>query len=227
MIEGWDPCCHASGGRPPCATMAAMPAGDVQSQPEARLDYRLRQIAFPPVSGRRQSEVLLVVRRRSQGYMMMRKRSYPRTAFRLPTGGLKRGESPHAALLRETYEETGLQVDVQRYMGELRYHRWADGRLEFTSHVFLVEEVSGTFGPTDDSEGIDGWLEVDAAGVLAQAAVLEEIHTGGSSGIDWNPWGKFRGLGHRFVFQALGGATWQADTLISDPEFATVEVRDA
>ena len=105
----------------------AVPSGQVA------VDFRLTDVDFPPLSGNRRAEVLMAIRRRSGLYLMMRKRSYPRNAYRLPTGGLKRGEPPLETLIREAQEETGLQVDILASPGELRYFDASGTTPMFTS----------------------------------------------------------------------------------------------
>src|ERR1700730_11411247 len=61
----------------------------------------------------RYGEVCMVVRRPNGKLLTMIKTFYPKGAYRLTTGGINHGENILDALLRETQEETGLQVEIQ------------------------------------------------------------------------------------------------------------------
>src|SRR6266487_5900369 len=64
----------------------------------------------------RYGEVCMVVRRPNGKLLTMKKTFYPAEAYRLLTGGINHGELVLDALLRETHEETGLQVEVERFL---------------------------------------------------------------------------------------------------------------
>lgn len=197
-------------------------------RPEVEVSYRLSDTSFPPLSGRRSGEVIMVVRRHSGGFMLMRKRSYPRAAFRLPTGGIKDGETPHQAFFREVQEEMSLDVELLRYLGVLSYRSRNRRTLLYTSHAFLGAEQSGAFGTADEQEGIDGWEEIDNEGLLASAATLETLGSVPPGEMSWSAWGRFRALGHRFVSLALASPiapdsalpNWRPDELSGDLDFA-------
>src|SRR5712692_6307995 len=92
-------------------------------QPLVRTVDLANDYLFDPLSKTdRYGEVCIVVRRPNGYLLTMTKVFYPRGMYRLPTGGINHGESILAALLRETTEETGLQVEVCRFLAALAYH---------------------------------------------------------------------------------------------------------
>ncbi|MEW6272150.1 MAG: NUDIX hydrolase [Thermodesulfobacteriota bacterium] len=129
----------------------------------------------------------MAIRRPNGLYLLQTKDRYPKHTFRLPTGGIMRGEAIEHALLRETEEETGLDVEVSRFVAVLTY-RAPKARQAFATYLFLLEEHGGILQPRDPSEGISGWLEADAHGLDQAAARLRSCP--GS----WRGWGQFRAL---------------------------------
>lgn len=64
-----------------------------------------------------------------EGRILLVRKAYGDRAWTLPGGGLDGAESPMEAAFRETLEETGLTVVVDRLIG--LYHRPTKGRLLF------------------------------------------------------------------------------------------------
>src|SRR5205823_929597 len=104
-------------------------------------DVALDDIAFDPVGNpSRFAEVCMVVRRPTGNVLLSIKTFYPRSAYRLPTGGIDRDEPILDAVLRETLEETGLAVEVGRFLAALTYFGWrnngrASSRLRERGHT--------------------------------------------------------------------------------------------
>ena len=83
----------------------------------------LDDIAFDPVGNpSRFAEVCMVVRRPSGTLLLSTKTFYPPGAHRLPTGGIDAREAFLVAALRETREETGLTVQMQRFLSATTHH---------------------------------------------------------------------------------------------------------
>jgi ADP-ribose pyrophosphatase YjhB (NUDIX family) len=151
------------------------------------LAHTLPTFRFSPLNRRREGEVAMAIRRRNGLYLLQTKDSYPESTFRLPTGGIMRGETIEHALLRETREETSLDVEISRFAAVLTY-RSPGSRQAFASYLFILEEQGGELQAIDESEGITGWLEADVS-ALEDAAERLRSCTG-----PWRKWGEFRAL---------------------------------
>ena len=127
----------------------------------------------------------MAIMRRNGCFLLQTKRSYPDSVMRLPSGGIKASEDIEHALLREIWEETNLNVSVDRYIARLAYE---DGnkRSRFRTHLFLVREIDGEFRTNDPSERITDWCEAPPVKLLDHAAKLASMNA------DWSNWGLFR-----------------------------------
>ena len=154
----------------------------------------------------RYGEVCMVVRRPTGKVLLSIKTFYPRGAYRLPTGGIHKGEKVYDALLRETHEETGLDTTVERFLARISYRALAPSSPPlFHTFAFLLREAGGTLGALDLSEQLEDWREVDAAELPRVADALNDLQTTSAHDIggDWRAWGKFRAVVHRVVHEAL------------------------
>ncbi len=168
----------------------------------------LDDVRFDPVGAPdRIAEVCMAVRRPNGKLLLSIKTFYPRGAYRLPTGGIHDGEPIFEALLRETHEETGLQVVPRRFLAALTYLHGASGPPVFHTLAFLLGETGGTLGSLDPAERIEDWMEVEPAKLRDVAATLEAIPDRATPEIDnWSAWGRFRAVVHRVVHEALAAA---------------------
>jgi 8-oxo-dGTP pyrophosphatase MutT (NUDIX family) len=151
-------------------------------------------------------EVCMVVRRPNGKMLLSIKTFYPRGAYRLPTGGIHRGELVYDALLRETHEETGLETTVERFLARISYRATTVGSAPlFHTFAFLLRETGGSLGALDLSEQLEDWREVEASELPQVADTLEHLTTTSAHDIggDWRAWGKFRAVVHRAVHEAL------------------------
>jgi ADP-ribose pyrophosphatase YjhB (NUDIX family) len=147
--------------------------------------YPLPSLAFPPVSERRHGEVCMAIRRKTGGFLLQTKRSYPGQVMRLPTGGIRPGEDLQAALLREIWEETNLDVEVEAYVARIRY-RAGDRRSRFVSNLFVVRETGGELRSNDPRERISAWVEARPEELEEYADKLRRMNPA------WADWGIFR-----------------------------------
>jgi 8-oxo-dGTP pyrophosphatase MutT (NUDIX family) len=170
-------------------------------------EVSLDDIAFDPVGNpSRFAEVCMVVRRPTGNVLLSIKTFYPRGAYRLPTGGIDRDEPVLDAVVRETLEETGLSLDVRRFLAALTYRDGPSGPPVFHTFAFLLDDPSGApVTPLDEHEQIESYIEVPVSGLPAVADRLDHIPPDGAPGIaNWDAWGRFRAHIHRAVFEALG-----------------------
>jgi 8-oxo-dGTP pyrophosphatase MutT (NUDIX family) len=183
---------------------------------------------FNPLNKRdRVGEVCMVVRRKANAHLLTAiKTHYPTGAYRLLTGGIAQGESIEDALLRETYEETGLDVVVRRFLAVIEYQveshlpssppatdqsdHLAGTRqptpIQFTTFAFLLDEVGGVLMPQDESEQIADFREVAPDELPAVADFLEALDTTFDTTTmseSWRGWGTFRAVVHRVVYATL------------------------
>jgi 8-oxo-dGTP pyrophosphatase MutT (NUDIX family) len=69
--------------------------------------------------------------------------------WEIPAGGIEAGETPEAAAIRETVEETGWRPSRLRPL--LRYHP-TNGLSDQTFHVFVADGATHVGEPTDAGE---------------------------------------------------------------------------
>lgn len=139
----------------------------------------------------------MAIRRPNGRFLLQTKKTYPDGTFRLPTGGIKRGEGIEHALLRETDEETSLSVEIARFVASIAY-RSPRGQRLFTSYLFILEERAGELRCNDPREGISDWLEADRGDLDLAARRLRSCPP------SWAAWGEFRALVIDALVPAIG-----------------------
>lgn len=171
--------------------------------------------AFDPLGKPdRYGEVCMVVRRKNGLLLTARKTFYPQDAYRLLTGGIGHGESILEALLRETEEETGLDVKVRRFLTAVEYtleprrmlavRRPAVAR-PFYTFAFLLDELGGVLACYDPDERVEDFREVRVDELLLLADRLDRLGEQFDREIHgrWHDWGRFRAVIHRVVYETL------------------------
>lgn len=89
-------------------------------------------------------------------------------ALALPKGHIDPGESVEQTATREVREETGLEVELVRELGEVRYWYRRDGKsIDKSVTFFEFRAVGGDFADHDDEVEEVRWMPVrDALGKL-------------------------------------------------------------
>lgn len=147
------------------------------------------------------SEVIFVLPRRCGTVLTTRKPFYPEGVFRIPSGGIHPGETPEQAFLRETMEETSLNVEPVGRIAEVVNHCVAgDRHVDITSYIILGSSTEDQPHASDLSEEIELYGEANVAELRRLADLL------GSLGGRWAGWGRFRATAHLIVAEYLAGS---------------------
>ncbi len=102
---------------------------------------------------RRTHDVTLFILDRARRIALIRKPPFAEGVWRPPGGGVKPGEDVVAGAVREALEETGLRVELRRYLVETRAVFRNGGReLPWRTHVFLAETEDERLAPNDPAE---------------------------------------------------------------------------
>ena len=78
----------------------------------------------------------------------------------LPKGKCKPGETDEACALREIEEETGLNCEIERPLGETRYQALGGQKVV---KWFLMRPIEGDFAPDDEVDEI-AWVPISEVG---------------------------------------------------------------
>lgn len=179
-----------------------------------RVHAELRSQLFSPISeSDRYGEVCMVIRRPNGRLISAIKTFYPAGAHRLLTGGINHGEAIETALLREVWEETGLEVAVARFLAVIEYwladHERANDEPRFATFAFLLDERGGVLAPHDPNERLAEYRELTVEELPVVARTLANIGAGYDDEIGgrWSEWGQFRAVVHEAVYEALRPST--------------------
>ncbi len=149
-----------------------------------------------PIGTMRRAEVLLVLQAPDRRILLHTKRFYPPGVLRLPTGGIRNGESVEDALRREVKEETGLNVGEHRLLGVLLYDiLFGEKHVPFASYVYWVRAHSKDVAPEDAEEEISAFRWVLPEELPRITEALRHVPPA------WQDWSRFRRLGHEFVIR--------------------------
>lgn len=120
--------------------------------------------------------------RDEQGRVLLHRRADDGT-WTLPSGAIEPGETPAAAVERETREETGLQVRADRVLGVFGWprfrHRYPNGDLvEYLVVVFRCE-IIGSAVEALDGESLElGWFTHEQLATIPLPYPIEVFDAG-------------------------------------------------
>ncbi|MBN2167953.1 MAG: NUDIX hydrolase [Actinobacteria bacterium] len=141
---------------------------------ESRVAFEISTWEYDTVKGSQHSgrahDVTMFIRKSDDPdkIAVIRKPFFPPEAFRAPSGAAVPGESLEEGALREAYEETGLSIELTRYLTRIYAEfTYQEKKIEWVSHVFEAKQVDGILNPLDTEE-----IEE------ARWASLEELQTG-------------------------------------------------
>ena len=101
----------------------------------------------------RTHDVTLFILDPRQRLALIRKPHFTAGVWRPPGGGIKPGEDFVAGAVREALEETGLHVELRRYLVQSRARfRHAGRELAWRTHVLLAETADEELAPDDPGE---------------------------------------------------------------------------
>ena len=151
---------------------------------EVRLSYEMTRPEFEMVRksqkhGRAHDVTLFILKENS--IVVIKKPMYPPGAYRAPSGGISPGENFEAGAIREAYEETGLRVELVKYLlrARVKFTHEADV-IDWTTHAFTANPVGGSLEPVDTHEIVEARLAgiEELKGSIKQALLLS-----GSTGL--------------------------------------------
>ena len=90
---------------------------------------------------------------KDDGFVFIAKHSYPPGLFRAPSGGLNKDEDFIVGAKREAFEETGLEIELEKYLLRIQVRFYSDDRhIDWTTHVFTARALFGDIKPHDTYE---------------------------------------------------------------------------
>jgi 8-oxo-dGTP pyrophosphatase MutT (NUDIX family) len=126
------------------------------SPKEIALAYEMTKSEFDMVRrsqkhGRAHDATLFIII--GERIAVIKKPMYPAGAYRAPSGGIEPGEPFCDGAIREAYEETGLEIALEKYLLRARVKFTCAGdAIDWTSHVFSARQIGGSLQPIDTRE---------------------------------------------------------------------------
>jgi 8-oxo-dGTP pyrophosphatase MutT (NUDIX family) len=150
---------------------------------EVALAYEMTRSEFDMVRrsqkhGRAHDVTLYIIE--GQRIVVIKKPMYPAGAYRAPSGGVAPGERFDDGAIREAHEETGLDIELDKYILRARVKFTSEGDvIDWTSHVLTAHSIGGVLQPIDTHEIIDArFATVDELMGSLRDALLRSGSTG-------------------------------------------------
>lgn len=141
---------------------------------------------------------VMVLPRPGGKVLVMTKTFYPQSIYRLPSGGMHKGETPEEGYYREVQEETGLNAPIVSKIAEIEAHLIHQGKVtSYRQHVYLASETSDPVHTEDESEQITDFKEISIDELLELAEELRSLPE------PWQGWGQFWAMPHEAAYRAL------------------------
>jgi 8-oxo-dGTP pyrophosphatase MutT (NUDIX family) len=144
-------------------------------------DYEIAEWEYEVVDGSmydgRAHDVTFFIRKGDdpQKVVVVSKPFFPQGAFRAPSGAATSSETLEQGALREAHEETGLDIELTRYVAriEARFIRAGREPILWTTHIFEAREIGGNLEPIDTVEIAEAkWATLDEIqGPIRQALI--------------------------------------------------------
>ncbi len=145
----------------------------------------------------RRAEVVFAIQDPTGKIWLHAKPHYPDHIARLPSGGIDWDESIQHALFREVEEETGMCVEIKRFVGLIEYHFQHNGStVKFASYIFHL--FCGSAMPVIPPCGEISAFRAVLPSQLSQITVDMRNLIGDRRG-----WGQWRALAHDLVYDVL------------------------
>jgi 8-oxo-dGTP pyrophosphatase MutT (NUDIX family) len=147
----------------------------------------------------RRAEVVMVVQRPDGRLLLHTKGHYPPGTYRLPSGGIRWGESVLDALAREQWEELGLRLPPLAMPAVIHYALHHAGRtIPFASYLFVLQAAEDVAPATQDpQEPISAFRWILPAELPLVADHLRGVIRA------WGAWGPFRAIAHDVLAEVL------------------------
>jgi diadenosine hexaphosphate hydrolase (ATP-forming) len=117
----------------------------------------------------------IVYRKNRKTYLLMILDRFGYWTF--PKGKVEENEALEATAIREVKEETGIDVEIERYIGETSYEYThpEKGKVEKTVHWYLAKALSYKISPAYGEITKAEWIELEKAKALASYKADKKI----------------------------------------------------
>jgi ADP-ribose pyrophosphatase YjhB (NUDIX family) len=150
-------------------------------------------------SRNKRGEVVLAIERPGHCVLVHRKSWYEPGVYRLLSGTIDWDEAVEAALERELWEETSLNLGTAHFLGILDcVISYNYQEVSFVSYVFHLSRTEGTLELPVDSEDISDFRDIAISDLPIVAENLRNVRSPRAG------WGRWRALAHDFVYETIG-----------------------